>query len=284
MLLAHHPDLATLGEFMDNRERRFREGEGDFCSCGEKLASCPFMAELVNNLAGKGIDFSVDFPDTAFLCSDNLTNRILRAYVRGPLFENLRKLAIALIPQVRSTLQRIINRNRVVISTVLAMENATMYLDSAKNNNRVLYFDRYASDFEVKVIWLIRDGRGVVNSIMKHYEIGLEEAVTRWATAQKSVMRTAAALSRDQLMVLRYEDFCNDPGRWLPETCRFLGLDPDLMPGSFTNLELHLTGNNMRLKGLGEIRIDEKWKATLSASDLAYFEAQGGALNRELGY
>ena len=91
MLLAHHPRLSTLGEFLDNKERRFRDGEGDYCSCGEKLAECPFMADLAASVHAKGVDFSVDFPDTAFISEDQLAKPVLRAYIRSPLFETARR-------------------------------------------------------------------------------------------------------------------------------------------------------------------------------------------------
>lgn len=284
ILLAHHPDLVTLGEFLDNQSRRYRDGEGDFCSCGERLAECPYMADLTRRLAARGMDFSVDYPDTAFRSTDRLADPVLRAYVRSPAFEAVRRLAIMGIPAAKDTVRRIVERNSAVIETILEMDDARVYLDSAKNNNRVLYFHRYAAGMDVKVIWLIRDGRGVTTSIMRHTGVDVATAAARWATTQRSVIRTVGALPDRNVLTMRYEDLCTDPGRWLPETCRFLDLDPAQLPESFSADGLHLTGNNMRLNGLGEIRIDERWREALSAEDLEKFEMVGGQLNRELGY
>ncbi|MDX9981899.1 MAG: sulfotransferase, partial [Lentisphaeria bacterium] len=161
---------------------------------------------------------------------------------------------------------------------------AAVYLDSAKNNNRVLYFHRYAPEMEVKVIWLIRDGRGVVTSIMRHTGRDLTTAIAQWRTTQHSVMRTVRSLPESKVLKLYYEDLCTRPAEVMERTCRFLGLDPALMPERFGDLTLHLTGNNMRLQGLSEIRIDTRWQQTLTEADLRVFARDGGSLNRNLGY
>ena len=284
MLLAHHPGLVTLGEFLDNRERRHRDGEGNFCSCGQELTVCPYLSELTRKLQAKGMDFSVDFPDTAFNSADDFTDRVLRAHVRAPWFEFVRRMAIALLPQVRGTIKHVVERNSLLLATLLEQEGADVYLDSAKNNNRVLFFDRYAPDIDVKVIWLIRDGRGVVSSIMRHYGKDLKAAVEYWVHEQTIVARAAEMIPTDQLLTMHYEDLCNDPATWLNRSCEFLGLDPARLPETYGDKELHLTGNNMRLKGIGEIRLDEKWKAKFSEADLDIFASIGGPLNKQLGY
>jgi len=284
ILLAHHPELATLGEYLDNRERRYRKGQGDFCSCGERLPSCSFMKQLTENVRGGGVDFSVDFPDTAFWTDRPALDKVLRAYVRGPGFERLRGAAIAAVPPLRRAVDHVVRRNMAVISAILELESATVYLDSAKNNNRVLYLDRYAPDMEVKVIWLIRDGRGVSNSIIGHKGVDLDTAARRWVTTQKSVMRTVDYLAPEQVFRMKYEDLCADPHQWLADVCRFLELDPTHLPQSFSAEGLHITGNNMRLQGLDEIKRDTKWQASFSEPELDLFDRIGGELNHDLGY
>lgn len=284
MLLAHHPKLVTLGEFLNTRERGSRIKDGDFCSCGKELPSCPYMNDLVTRVKSRGLEFSIDFPDLAFRSADTLTDRVLRTYVRAPWFESLRRMAIASVPKIRKSVDRIVQRNAIVIEEILRGEDADIFLDSAKNNTRVLYFDGYAPEIEVKVIWLVRDGRGVVNSIKKHYQIDFEPALKVWKQTQTSVIKSASMLNPGQVFRLHYEDLCREPDKYLPEICRFLGLDPSLLPESFGDQEVHLTGNNMRLNGLGEIRLDEKWRTALPKEELELFEELGGALNRELGY
>lgn len=284
MLLAHHPKLVTLGEFLNTRERGSRIKDGDFCSCGEELPSCPYMTDLVSRVTAQGLEFSVDFPDLAFRSEDMLTDRVLRTYIRSPWFEFLRRVAIASFPKIRQTVDRIVHRNTTVISEILKGEGADIFLDSAKNNTRVFYFDRYAPEIEVKVIWLVRDGRGVVNSIKKHYQTDFDRALKVWQQAQISVIKSAQMLAPEQLYRVHYEDLCQDPDKYMAEISRFLGLDPALLPESFGDQEVHLTGNNMRLKGLGEIRMDEKWRTALTEEELELFARLGGKLNKELGY
>jgi hypothetical protein len=40
----------------------------------------------------------------------------------------------------------------------------------------------------------------------------------------------------------------------------------------------------MRLDRDSEIKLDERWKTALTASELAIFERTAGSLNRNLGY
>ena len=40
----------------------------------------------------------------------------------------------------------------------------------------------------------------------------------------------------------------------------------------------------MRLKSTSEIRLDEKWRKTLSPEDLAVFDRVAGPMNRKYGY
>ncbi len=285
MLLAHHPKLSTLGEFLDNRMQRHLGGEGVFyCSCGTELEKCKYLTDLTREIQSQGLDFSINFPDLSFRSKHRIAGQLLRAYVRPFWFEQLRATAVALVPAARQELVRVIDRNRIVLSTIMQKDNTSIYLDSAKNNNRVIFFQRYAKDFSVKVIWLKRDGRGVCNSFMNHFGIGMEEAIRRWSLATVSAADTARCLPASNVLTMHYEDLCRDPHGKLDEVCRFLDLDPSLMPKEFSGEGLHLTGNNMRLKGLSEIRQDTKWKKALTAADLRLFDQTGKKLNYKIGY
>ena len=242
------------------------------------------MIGLEKDLIEQGMDFSINYPDLSFRCSNSIADAILKPCIRPPWFETIRASGIALVPMARRELRRTIDRNRTVIATILRRADATTYLDSAKNNNRVLYFHRYASDIAVKAIWLKRDGRGICNSIMTHYSVGMERAIQRWSVAQDSIYNTLKHIPSANVLTMFYEDLCADPHAKLGEACRFLNLDVELMPDEFRADGLHLTGNNMRLKGLSEIRQDTKWRDKLTSADLELFARKGGALNRQLGY
>lgn len=284
ILLAGHPRIVTLGEFLNTRTRKYRHGEGNFCSCGEELTSCPFIERLTGELRSQGLEFSVDFPDTAFRSSIQLVDRILRPYVRGSLFESARRTAIALLPAARREISRIATRNETVISTLLRMQGASIYLDSSKDNGRILFFDRYAPSIGVRCFYLVRDGRGVVTSIMRHTGVNIAIASQRWVTAQQSVMRTVAMFPRNRVMRMSYEELCTAPEKAMNDACQFLELDPALLPAELERTDLHLTGNNMRLGNVDEIRLDLRWKKYLTSEDLRVFGEIAGSLNRQLGY
>ncbi len=49
-------------------------------------------------------------------------------------------------------------------------------------------------------------------------------------------------------------------------------------------LGLHVLGNSIRLESQQEIRLDDRWKTSLSRQDLAEFERIAGRRNRSYGY
>jgi hypothetical protein len=65
---------------------------------------------------------------------------------------------------------------------------------------------------------------------------------------------------------------------------RFIGLDPALVTRDFRSVEQHILGNAMRLGSSAEITLNERWRATLGAGDVATFERIAGNLNRAHGY
>jgi hypothetical protein len=89
---------------------------------------------------------------------------------------------------------------------------------------------------------------------------------------------------RDMLQV-RYEALASDPAWELQRICGFIGLRYERGMLDFRSRPHHVAnGNDMRLGNTAAIRLDEAWRSALSASDLDYFEANAGALNRRLGY
>jgi hypothetical protein len=89
---------------------------------------------------------------------------------------------------------------------------------------------------------------------------------------------------RDMLHV-RYEALASDPAWELQRICGFIGLRYERGMLDFRSRPHHVAnGNDMRLGRMAAIRLDEAWRTALSASDLDYFEANAGALNRRLGY
>lgn len=75
-----------------------------------------------------------------------------------------------------------------------------------------------------KVIVLVRDGRAVVQSGMKSFGWGFEDAMLRWSAAGRIV--SAARRDGIDFHLVRYEDLLTRPRETLEGVFSYLGLDP----------------------------------------------------------
>lgn len=106
---------------------------------------------------------------------------------------------------------------------------------------------------------IVRDGRAVALSNRERFvrrglgpEEALRESAALWVRTLAYVDRVARALGPHRLMLLRYEDFCEDVHDNVLRTLRFCDLDPSRMP--LDELPPTLTPTNSRwLSGCSEV-------------------------------
>jgi len=281
-LLARHPQIATVGEL---KATRFGSDINEYpCSCGCLFLECPFWRKVEERMRQKERDFSLRGFETYFRASgDKLADLLLRVSVRNGLFEKARHLWLASWPPATRALREIASQNLAFIDTVTEMQKAQVFLDSSKEAVRLLHFRR-ATDLDIRVIQLVRDGRGFVNSFRNHTQSSIRTAAREWVHTQQECRRVLGAFRADQRIRIRYEDICSDTQGAIRRLHEFLGLSAMEDPLENTTTELHILGNKMRLQPLREIKLDEKWRSALSPRDLADFERVAGNMNREFGY
>lgn len=279
LLLADHPDISTVGELKAT-------SMGDIsrykCSCGELLTACSFWNKAKQLLLKQGQDFSFNDFKTHFRDKKHfLTDRLLRASLRGPFFETVRDIGFMLFPAARRTKQDIIEQNKVLIEILCTLQQAKIFLDDSKEPVR-LKFLLAADLWDIRAIHLIRDGRGVTNSYMRHNKTSMAKAAHEWMHTQQECDRMSKILGSRRCLTVHYEELCQEPAKTLTKIYQFLELQPELSASSTRTK--HIMGNQMRLGSLQDIRLDEKWKQTLSAEDLQTFAATAGELNHSHGY
>jgi hypothetical protein len=159
-----------------------------------------------------------------------------------------------------------------------------VFLDGSKDSARLLHYID-SGEWDIKVIYLQRDGRGVSNSYRRHGNLRYDQAVDYWRHAIQELERMRRRLNEEDVFDLLYEDLCKSPEDTLSKIWRWLDIEDQAVRDLDCNAaELHILGNSMRLKNVSEIRFDEAWKSKLSGDDLGWFENNAGALNRRLGY
>jgi hypothetical protein len=280
-LLAQHSEIATVGEL---KATQMGPIEKYHCSCDASILGCEFWKSVQTKADAAGLEFSLDKFGTVFEGAGALSDRVVCAGVRGTLFELVRSVVLRTMPGVSSRLDTLALRNRNLADIVCQLQGGRIFLDGSKDATRLLHLIN-SGYWNVKVIYLQRDGRGVSSSIKLHVGIRYLEAVREWEHSVCELQRMRKRLDSPRTFDLKYEDLCSKPAECMHRIWDWLNIKPlEIQETHFKNGEFHILGNAMRLNQMSEIRLDEKWKQSLSDKDLRIFETRVGALNRQLGY
>jgi hypothetical protein len=191
---------------------------------------------------------------------------------------------VRLPPFMRSRFDADVGNRLAVYDAVREASNASLVVDASKGFVTGISIYQ-AQPARTRFILLTRDGRAVFYSNLKR-GFGQSYAVRVW----RNYYRYARPIVRRRVdpahvLSVRYEDLATHTQREVERICVFAGLSYEpsmLQPGSKQH---HITsGNNMRFRFEGGIRLDVKWCSELRDAERAYFERHAGALNRRLGY
>lgn len=303
MLLNSHPAVCTVGELKITAlgdVQRYR------CSCGAPILQCPFWCGVTADMRAAGFDFEIGQPGTHFGALDSaLARRLLRPLYRGGAFEWLRDAALACIPGWNSFVAATQARNAALVGSVLARSGKQVIVDSSKIGMRLRFLLRNPA-LDVRVVRVKRDGRAVALTYMdpEHFadasnpalrgggsgasrdaeRLDAASAAREWLRSNEEAEALRAVVAPERRLEVSYEGLCRDTEGTLRQIFAFLGVDPAAERPPFRAATHHVVGNGMRLDSTSEVRLDERWREALSASDLRTFDAVAGAMNRRLGY
>lgn len=277
--LARHPEVASVGELAGTQ---YRSRPGYQCSCGAELERCAFWREVSAAMARRGYAYSATTAQTDIRNAPTaLARRLLVPRHRGPLLEALRGAGLALVPGARAHLERHQRLMAALVESVLECTGKPVLVDSSKSGVQLKYHLQNPR-LAVKLIWLVRDGRGVARSIARNQRTSLEQGAYEWRRRNEEAAAIVRGLDPAGWIQVRYEALCAEPAPTLERLWRFIGVAPERVNGAAG--ELHVLGHGSRLKGPAPIRVNEGWRSELSAQDLRQFDGVAGALSRELGY
>jgi hypothetical protein len=279
-LLAQHDDVSTIGELKATKMGDVNQYR---CSCGSLIRECGFWNAVEARARATGLPFSVENFGTVFRGDNPLASKVVQAAVRPPALELVRRVALATVPGAGSAVRRIAAHNLALANIVCELQGGAIFLDGSKDSVRLLHL--LASDlWQVQVIYLQRDGRGVAHSIRSHRGVSYAQALEIWRENVVELERMRRRLDGVPVFDLHYEELCGSPIETLERIWEWLGVTPMPVRQNFRDGEYHILGNAMRLSNANEVRLDERWKSAVTAEELAAFERRNGALNRELGY
>lgn len=303
MLTGSHPQAYTVGEL---KATHLDDPDRYLCSCGEKIRNCGFWANVQTGMARRGYEFDITNAETDFRNVGSwYANRLLCPLVRGRGWEVVRDMALSLSAVWRKRFEEIQLRNTALLGTICELTGAKIIVDSSKIGLRLKYLLKIPH-FRVRVIRLIRDGRGVALSYMdparfadardpslrgggtggdrEAERLSLAEAAYEWRRSNEEAEAILANLDRSQWMEVRYEHLCRQPKAVMNRIFEFIGLEKVDVVDRFRCGSRHVLGNGMRLDKVLEIQLDQRWKREMSEAQLLEFDAVAGAMNRQYGY
>jgi hypothetical protein len=279
-LLARHPEIATVGELKAatvGADASYR------CSCGVLLRACSFWKAISNVMHARGYEFSIGDFGTHFRGGGALFHRIINTGVRGGVWPVLSDSIICGVPTYRRALADIVRQNVSMMEAISDLQRSRIFLDSSKDPERLRVLQRHCGN-GIKVIRLLRDGRAIANSYMKHYRVSITVAAREVARTSAACDRVMDDIPSGDKLTLRYEDLCSAPEAALQRIYSLISLEPAAEADRRSPLDLHILGNVMRLDDSDSIRLDEKWRSELCDEDLDSFEQIAGQLNGRYGY
>lgn len=303
MLLNSHPDVATIGELSPGY---LEDLSWYLCSCGSSIRECHFWRWVASAVRERGIDFHLEEFGTGFRVPDSrIATRLLGPLHRGPALELLRDVGLRLFSRWPNRVPEIIRTNEILVEVILKYYHARLFVDKGNRALRLKYLLRIPS-FDLKVIRLIRDGRGVALTYMdpagfadatdpamrgggnggqrENEMLSMARAAYQWRRCNDETEHILRRLDKSQWIEVHYEELCENAENAMRRLFKFLGLDPDKRAQEFRTVEHHVLGNGMRLDTTSDIQLDERWRVKLTEQDLRVFNDVAGEMNRRYGY
>jgi hypothetical protein len=302
MLLNAHPDICTAGEL---KATSLGDTGKYRCSCRTLIGDCPFWLRVSAEMKRLGFEYDVRDARTSLQdVPSRYAARLLRPLHRPKAAELLRDLMLQASPVWRRYLPGWTARNQALIRAIATVAGVRVVADSSKIAIRLKYLKKNP-DLRVKVVHLVRDGRAVALTYMdpaqfadaadpqlrgggsgeeRHRRLTMTEAATEWLRSNEEAREVLGTMPAGDHIRISYEDICTDPGRTLKKVHRFLSLPEDDAFARFRSATHHVVGNGMRLDDGSDIRLDDRWRRTLTGADLREFDRVAGKLNRSLGY
>lgn len=286
-LLNLHPQIVSVGE-ATGPLRAWRDRREYPCSCGAKLADCPFWRGVGEEMGKRGLLFEPEHWDMRFDPDSVLGRRLITSSLRSNRADRLRDALASRTPVLGKHLRSVAVRNEALAGSACTVAGKSVFADASKSVNRARLLDRM-TDIEPYVVHLVRDPLGFVASKKSRVEKNprgaqVGNATRYWNRRSEQAELLFALLPPERRLRVRYEDLCSDPESEFARICDFVGLDALPGPYDFRTGEHHIIGNHMRLSNSSEIVLDERWRSILSDEEAEIVRRNTHRYREAFGY
>lgn len=292
--LGCHSKCSAIGE-INYFFKEIKNSESP-CGCGEKYYSCKYWNKIINEINSE--------KSTNVLKDDNKFNVEI-----GNELTRLKNILL-LLPTIffnkeynYNYLRKKIENTFYLYFKLFKYSKSDILIDSTKTVFRALILASFAKKYKVnfKFIFLVRDGRAVLNSTQKGFYYVKQEDGTSNLTnvnTRKSIVEVKSWVFANSLyfillklfrnkkhIMVKHEDFCNKPKETLQQICKFAKINYEDEMLNIGKHENHILGGNSSRINAKEIRKqDEAWRNNLNKEDLKMFLSKAGWLNSLFGY
>jgi hypothetical protein len=286
-LLGDHEAIFTAGELINFID--LVDSCDVDCSCGRELCTCPFWSKVFE----------------AFTAGSPNGQEIAKNQKK---MESIAGFPGSVCGFTSSRVDRYCRISRNVMDSIFkrSPDHTRFIVDSSKTTwsrcNRPLMLSRMG-DYDVKVIHLVRDGRGCLWSMIRGTDTGLLKKAKLLERSSFPVFRTAlhwplANLAAHLFQLLRppanycrirYEDLVENPEQVSETLEKFLGITSlstfgAMKTGAEIRLQHIMAGNRMRASKKVTVRADLEWKERLPKGQALLFGVLNWPLMRLYGY
>jgi hypothetical protein len=171
----------------------------------------------------------------------------------------------------------------LLMSAIRDVTGAGTLIDASKAWQQ-LYLLRRSGLFDLYVIHLVRDGRGVVHAYHRKYG-ALRHGLGRWLKPSLVAPWLERNIPGERWLRLQYEQLAAAPEATLQRVCGFIGIPYEPAMLRFRSHDWFGIGGNRMSKSEDEtIRLDERWRREMAPRHRALVEVVGGVVNRYYGY
>lgn len=284
-LLNRHPDCVSIGAATGLTRKV--DVETYQCTCGARFQDCEFwqeVAERTRQLGHPVTVFESDFWNTHLRPSKRRwLNGLLVRSLGNEHLTDLRDALLLSRGPLKNALVEARRSSWALAKSILEMTDSNVFVDTSRDHQRPKYLVP-DEGLDIKVIHLIRDPRGNVASIMSHTGVDVTTAAKQWKHYNVEADRVRRYVEPTSWMRVQYEDLCSEPQGTLDEIARFIGVEPAPLSTTLAGGANHIIGNSMRLQGVEEIRLDEKWRDRLDSRDLETIARVAGDVAHRFGY
>ncbi|MFJ6513892.1 sulfotransferase [Streptomyces sp. NPDC091406] len=254
-------------------------GTNSACGCGSSLSDCPHwgpMLEPVRSLDAESLAHHMVMRQHGLLRTRSTRLRLAEAQGRTAPAPGLSEL---------------LDRTTTLYHSLQAKGGERLIVDGSKYPAEAAALTG-RTDVDVRILHMVRDPRATAYSYRrtKDYIPPMSPARSSgYWNAFNAASELVGKAVPGRYLRIRHEDLARHPRATVAEVLRFLGMDDEPPVDESGTVELTgnhtVTGNPDRLRqGAIMIRPDERWRAELSAREVAAATAVGAPLLHRYGY